>query len=331
MTQRTEMLRDVFLRRHGDSVENFTYTWPSGRSYKNKAGLERIAGLAIPPAYTQVYVSPDEDADLQGFGRDSAGRLQYRYHPDFVQERAMKKWERLSRFATALPGYKRLSTSDLRRSGLCERKLLALMTRLLYLAYFRVGSRRYTKKHRSYGLTTLRQSHVTVSGQVVAFDFRGKHGVHQHHVVSDRTIAKNVARLKRLPGPWLFQAVEDGERSRVRARSLNEYVREVMGPFTAKDFRTWGGTLCAAEFLAEIGPVDDEAQARKNLIACVKSVGAELGNTPAVVRQHYICPVIFDRYLEGRVLDDFEPRTSRATTTNRLSRSEIALKRMLNA
>jgi len=331
MTSRTEMLREEYLHRTGHKPDEFAYFWPDGRPYKNQRGLKRIASLAIPPAYTDVYVSPDADADLQGFGRDSAGRLQYRYHPDFVQERAMKKWQRLARFAAALPEYKHLSTSDLRRSGLCDRKVMALMTRLLYMAYFRVGSKRYTKKHRSYGLTTLRQNHVKISGQRVVFDFRGKHGVPQHHEVSDRTVAGNLGKLKDLPGPWLFQAVDDGQRYRILARDLNGYVRDIMGPFSAKDFRTWGGTLTAAEYLAEVGPVDDEAQTRKNIVACVKSVSTELGNTPAVVRQHYICPVIFDLYRDGKVLDDFEPRTSRNKSSDALSRSEQALKRMLEA
>ena len=279
----------------------------------------------MPPAYTEVYVSPDPDAELQAFGRDAAGRLQYRYHPDFVQAGALKKWQRLARFAGVLPTLRAVTAADLRLSGLPRRKVLAVMSRLLHVAHFRVGSDAYARAHRTYGLSTLRQRHVRVSGQDITFRFKGKHAILQEKTVRNRTLATNIERLLELPGPWLFQSVDEGERTRVRAPDLNAYLREVIGPFTAKDFRTWGGTLLAAEFLAEAGPPETERQARKTIVECVKFVAADLGNTPAVTRGSYICPVIFDRYQAGKVLDDYEPRAGRPEPElEGLTRSEAA-------
>lgn len=332
MPSRTEVLSETYLRREGDEPGAFRYFWPDGKRYTDAAGLERIARLAVPPAYRDVYVSPDPEAELQAFGRDAAGRLQYRYHPDFVQAGAQKKWRRLSRFALALPTLRTATTADLRSSGLPPRKVTALMTRLLHVARFRVGSDRYARQHKTYGLSTLRQRHVSVEGSTVTFRFRGKHGVSQHKATQDRTLATNVEKLLELPGPWLFQALEDGERCRVRAPELNAYLREVIGPFTAKDFRTWGGTLLAAETLAEMGVAPSERAARRAVVETVRVVAEDLGNTPAVTRSSYICPVIFDRYLGGEVLDDFEPRAGRVPAAlEGLSRSEMALKRMLDS
>lgn len=331
MPGRTDLLEGDYLRREGHDPKTFRYFYPDGTPYRDRAGIARIAALAVPPAYEDVYVAPDPAAEVQAFGRDAAGRLQYRYHPDFVEAGALRKWQRLSRFAGALPTLRTVTGSDLRAGGLPPRKVLALMTRLLHVARFRVGSDSYARQHQTYGLSTLRQRHVKVEGSTVVFDFRGKHGVLQHKAATDRTLAANLGRLLELPGPWLFQTVgAEGERRRIRAAELNAYLREVIGPFTAKDFRTWGGTLLAAEYLAEEGVQDTERAARRVLVDCVKAVAADLGNTPAVTRGSYICPVIFDRYLEGKVLDDYEPRTARQEAElEGLTRSEAALSRLL--
>lgn len=333
MPSRTDLLQDEYLRREGSKPEEFRYFWPDDTEYTDAEGIARISALAVPPAYEGVFVSPDPDAELQAFGRDAAGRLQYRYHSDFVQAGALKKWQRLARFAEMLPTLRTVTASDLRASGLPRRKVLAVMSRLLHVAHFRVGSDAYARAHKTYGLSTLRQRHVKVDSGALTFRFKGKHGILQEKTVRDRTLATNVGRLLELPGPWLFQSVDDeGTRSRVRAPDLNGYLREVVGPFTAKDFRTWGGTLVAAEFLAEAGAPESERQARKTLVECVKFVAEDLGNTPAVTRGSYICPVIFDRYQEGKVLDDYEPRAGRAEPElEGLTRSEAALKRMLES
>lgn len=331
MPSRTELLSEQYLRREGHDPKRFRYFRPDGRPYTSTAGIARIAKLAVPPAWQDVYVSPDPETELQAFGRDAAGRLQYRYHPDFVQAGALRKWQRMVRFAEVLATLKQATTSDLRLSGLPPRKVLALMTRLLHVARFRVGNDSYARRHRTYGLSTLRQRHVAVDGNTVTFRFKGKHGITQHHASTDRTLAGNIERLLELPGPWLFQSVDEaGTRRRIHAADLNAYLREMIGPFTAKDFRTWGGTLLAAEFLAQQGVADNERQARKVLVDCVRQVAADLGNTPAVTRGSYICPVIFDRYLQGKVLDDYEPRAGGGDTAlDQLSRSEAALQRML--
>ena len=344
MPTRTELLQEDYLRREGNKVGEFRYYHQGGREYRSAAGLARIASLAVPPAYEEVYVSPDQGAEVQAFGRDAAGRLQYRCHPDFVQAGAIRKWQRLTRFATALPALKTVTIPDLRLSGLPRRKVLAVMTRLLHVARFRVGSDAYAASNKTYGLSTLRQRHVKVEGRTLTFDFKGKHSIQQHRETTDATLSSNISRLLELPGPWLFQSVDpspntgafpntdDTVRSRVRSNDLNAYLRDVIGPFTAKDFRTWGGTLLAAEFLAEAGAAASEKEAHKTLVECVKAVADDLGNTSAVTRASYICPVIFDRYLSGKVLDDYEPRATRgAAETGGLTRSEAALKRMLES
>jgi DNA topoisomerase-1 len=344
MLSRTEGLQDLYYCREGQKVGKFRYFLPDGSELQDPVELERIAKLAVPPGYREVYISPDPEAELQAFGRDAKGRLQYRYHPDFVQTNAEAKWKRLVRFAGSLGQMRILSGADLRRAGLEPRKVMALMTRLLYIARFRIGSDAYAKAHKTYGLTTLRQKHARVEGNTVEFRFKGKHSIWQHKLTTDATIAKNIVALQELPGPWLFQALTvkpqdgpampvltEGRRCRIRADELNAYIREVMGPFSAKDFRTWGGTLLAAEFLAEAGPPQSDRQAKKTLVECVKYVAEDLGNTPAVTRAHYVSPKVFDFYLEGRVLDDFEPRENRtgASGAEGLTRSELALKRML--
>ncbi|PYE53610.1 DNA topoisomerase IB [Deinococcus yavapaiensis] len=333
MTSRTELLQEEYLRREGEKAGEFRYFYPDGTELADEAALARIAKLAVPPGYTDVFVSPDPDAELQAFGRDAAGRLQYRYHSDFLQEGATRKWKRLAQFARALPQVRQLTSADLRRPGLPKRKVLALMTRVLYVAHFRVGSEEYAAKNKTFGLSTLHERHVKVNGKVVEFKFKGKHGIWQHKATTDATLAANVQKILDLPGKHLWKYVdEDGAVVRLKSGDLNAYLRDVMGPFTAKDFRTWGGTLLAAEYLAEAGVADSEREARKVVVACLKAVAEDLGNTPAVVRAHYVCPVIFDRYFEGKVLDDYEPRTSReqANALEGLSRSEQALARMLD-
>jgi DNA topoisomerase I len=331
MISRTEGLETEYYRREGSKEKGFRYIAPDGSLLKDDAQIERIARLAVPPAYTDVYVAPDADAELQAFGRDAKGRLQYRYHPDFVGGNARSKWARLVRFAGALPGMRERTGADLRRAGLPDARVMALMTRLLYIAHFRVGSDAYARENKTYGLTTLRQRHVNVAGNTVEFQFRGKHGVHQHKATTDKSIAANVSKLLELPGPWLFQAEVDDTKRRVKATDLNAYIRDVMGAFTAKDFRTWGGTLVAAEFLADAGAPQSDRQARSTLIECVRFVAEDLGNTPAVVRTHYISPTVFDQYLEGLVLSDFEPSGNRlkASDATGLTRSEVALQRLL--
>jgi len=299
----TQLLQRRYLRREPLPEGGFRYLRPSGREYKDAAGLARIAALAVPPAYQEVYVSPDADAELQAFGRDARGRLQYRYHPDFIHQQAMRKWRRLARFAQALPQLRERVAADLRCSGLPQRKVLALLARLLDRAHLRVGSADYARRYRSYGLTTLKKRHVRVEGSKVVFHYRGKHGVEQEQTVRDRTLAQLIGRLLALPGSTLFQYEDEaGGRHGVRAEDLNAYIRDAMGRFTAKDFRTWGGTLKAAEYLTALGAPTCQRSGARMLSRCVRSVAEQLGNTAAVTRSSYICPVIFDLYLAGELV-----------------------------
>lgn len=325
---RTTTLQRHYLRREPLPEGGFRYLHPDGRPYRSRAGLARIASLAVPPAYTEVYVSPDPEAALQAFGRDARGRLQYRYHPDFVRERAMGKWRRLARFAAALPTLRERAGADLRLAGLPQRKILAVLVRLLDRIHLRIGNAAYTRRYRTYGLTTLRKRHVEVLGARVVFRYRGKHGIEQEKMLRDRTVAQAVLRLLELPGTALFQYLDaEGERHPIRAQELNSYIREAAGRFTAKDFRSWAGTLKAAEYLAATGPAEDERAAGRVLAKCVKAVAKELGNTPAVTRNSYICPVVFDLYLEGRFFDSFVAPTN---GSDGLAPSEAALKRLLS-
>jgi len=320
----TQLLQQRYLRREPLPEGGFRYLRPSGREYKDAAGLARIAALAVPPAYREVYVSPDADAELQAFGRDARGRLQYRYHADFVHAQAMRKWRRLARFAQALPQLRERVAADLRCSGLPRRKVLALLVRLLDRVHLRVGSADYARRYRSYGLTTLKKQHVRVEGSKVIFHYRGKHGVEQEQSVRDRTLAQLLGRLLALPGSTLFQYEdEEGGRHKVRAEDLNAYIRDAMGRFTAKDFRTWGGTLKAAEYLTALGAPTCQRSGARMLSRCVRAVAAQLGNTAAVTRSSYICPVIFDLYLAG------ELAVGEDSGEGGLCPSEVALSRLL--
>jgi len=321
VTISTDQLReDYWVRLPRRGMPGFHYRRPDGSEVRRQADLQRIAALAVPPAWTDVCVSPDPEAELQAFGRDAAGRLQYRYHPDFVQRRANRKWRRMA------------TRGDLQKQGLPREKVMALMTRLLHVAFFRVGSMRYLKQHRTYGLCTLQKKHVAIDGSHVTFEFRGKLGVQQVRETTDRTVARHLAALRALPGRWLFQYEgEDGQLRRVRASELNAYLNERIGPYTAKDFRTWGGTLCAAEYLAEAAASDPPPAPKKTIVAMVKTVAQTLGNTPAVARNSYICPVIIDRFLDGEVIRETGRSAAPRARDRGLNRSEAALRRLLQA
>ncbi|MES2887216.1 MAG: DNA topoisomerase IB [Pseudomonadota bacterium] len=330
MSLSTDLLRaEYWTRLPQGRRPGFIYRRPDGRQVKRAADLERVAKLAIPPAWTDVYVSPEPDAELQAFGRDQAGRLQYRYHHEFMQQSALQKWRRLGRFADVLPRLRAITRSDLLLKGWPKDKVMALMTRLLHLAFFRVGSLRYTQKHRTHGLCTLQKRHLHIDGNRLEFAYRGKHGIDQVQQVRDVTLAKHLKGLRELSGPWLFQYVDDaGQAHRIRSRELNAYLWDRIGPFTAKDFRTWGGTLCAAEYLAEVAKVG-EVPPRQAVIDMVKAVAQQLGNTPSVARGSYICPIIIDEFLEGKVIDEVGNTPAPRVRDRGLTRSEASLRRLL--
>ncbi|ABC82721.1 DNA topoisomerase IB [Anaeromyxobacter dehalogenans] len=327
-----ERLQAIGLRRAGTPRTGFRWVRPDGRPAA-AADAERARRLALPPAWTDVRVSPVAGAKLQAIGRDRAGRWQYRYHPDFVRRRAGAKYRRLLRFAAALPRIRARVTRDLRRRGVGRERVLAAMVRILATCPMRPGSEAYAREHGSYGLTTVQPRHVRVEGDRVVFDFRGKSGRRQVRELEDAPVARLVRTLLRVPGRDVFKFEEGGEVVDVRRRHLNAYLREAAGaPFTAKDFRTWAGTvLCASELAAREREIVPGRTSRRQLeVAAVKAVAARLGNTPAVARASYVSPAVLHAFGEGRVIGCcYAPDELGVPVTRGLHPVEAALVRLL--
>jgi DNA topoisomerase-1 len=283
-------------RKHGDS---FRYTDPAGRPIKDPQTLARIRALAIPPAYTDVWICPKANGHLQATGRDARGRKQYRYHSRFREIRDSAKYDHMLAFAAALPAIRARIDQDLKRSGLPREKVLATVVRLLETTMIRVGNADYAKQNKSYGLTTLRTRHVAVEGSELRFDFKGKSGKRWRLSIRDRRVAKVVKAAQELPGQHLFQYVDaDGAQREVTSNDINAYLREISGAdITAKDFRTWTGTVLAALALSEYEAFDSAAAAKRNVRRAIETVAARLGNTPTVCRKCYVHPEILDSYL----------------------------------
>lgn len=297
-------------RRHG---RGFTYTNGQGRTVRNPDLRRWFESLVIPPAWTEVEISGDKKADLLVTGRDAAGRKQYLYNPDYRQRQEAEKFDRIVKFAEKLETMRRVTGQHLRRRKLDREKVLACMVRLLDLAYFRPGSPAYAKQNESYGLTTMRSRHLTIDGDELIFSYRGKSGQEQERHIEDKKLAKVVAELDELPGYEIFKYLdEDGRRVQVRSQDLNDYIREVMGEeFSAKDFRTWAGTLIAAVALDELGLAEDPKAADKNVREAVERVAKKLGNTPTVARSSYIDPRVIAHYMDGRTTSYFGKQIER--------------------
>ena len=279
----------------------FRYIGPDGVAIRDAATLERIRALAIPPAWTDVWICPSATGHLQATGRDARGRKQYRYHPDWRESRDAVKYERLIAFAEALPTIRRRVSADLRRRGIPREKVLALVVRLLELTLIRVGNDEYARLNRSFGLTTLRDRHVRVGRSAIRFRFRGKSGREHEVGLSDRRLARLIRRCQELPGQELFAYVdEDGTTRDVASDDVNAYLREVSGlDITAKDFRTWAGTLLAYRALRAIEPAESPTAARRNVVAAIRGIADQLGNTVAVARQSYVHPAVLEAYMDG--------------------------------
>jgi DNA topoisomerase-1 len=296
--------------------------------------LARIRSLAIPPAWRDVWICPVAEGHLQAVGRDARHRKQYRYHPEWRSVRDETKFDRMADFGKILPTIRRRVKRDLARSGLSREKVLATIVRLLETTLVRVGNEEYTRQNDSYGLTTLRNRHVNITGPKVNFYFRGKSGRKHAISVRDPFLAKIVRRLRDLPGYELFQYVDEGGEIRsIGSMDVNDYLREITGrDFTAKDFRTWAGTVLAVEALCEGEPFTTQKQAKKNIVAAVEKVAERLGNTVAVCRKCYIHPAVFEAYGQAALTrpaflkaSPYRARASRAT----LSRRERELGRLL--
>ncbi|MGO4572171.1 DNA topoisomerase IB [Microvirga sp. 2TAF3] len=291
----------ILRRRAG---KGFTYTRPGGGKVEDKATLDRIRSLAIPPAYTDVWICPKANGHIQATGRDAKGRKQYRYHPAFREVRESTKYEHMLAFARALPSIRKVIDEHMSLRGLPREKVLATVVHLLENTLIRVGNSDYAKHNKSYGLTTLRDPHVKVEGAELRFQFKGKSGKTWSLKVKDRRIARVVKACQDLPGQDLFQYLDEaGERQSVSSSDVNAYLREITGrDITAKDFRTWAGTVLAALALAEFEEFDSEARAKKNIRAAIETVSSRLGNTPTICRKCYVHPEVFNCYLEGALL-----------------------------
>ena len=285
------------------SGKGFAYHDRQGRLITDETVLARIRALAIPPAWTDVWICPRASGHIQAVGRDVKGRKQYRYHPDWSAHAAETKFERLPEFARALPKLRRRIEDDLGRRGSSREKVLATAVRLLEVTLIRVGNAQYAKQNRSYGLTTLHKRHLEVDGAALTFAFKGKSGVEHEVRVRDRRLARVVRGLRELPGQHLFKYRDaDGDLCPVTSDDVNAYIREAMGEqFSAKDFRTWAGTVSAARALRELEPPSSPTEAKRRITVCVKAVAGLLGNTPTVCRSSYVHPRVFELFENGRL------------------------------
>ncbi|HZP18712.1 MAG TPA: DNA topoisomerase IB [Bauldia sp.] len=291
----------------------FRYRDHSGRAVRDAPTLKRIRRLAVPPAWTDVWISPSPNGHIQATGRDARGRKQYRYHPDFRAVRDGNKYEHLIEFATALPKLRRRIERDMRRPGLPREKVLATIVHLLERTFIRVGNAEYARQNNSFGLTTMRNRHVIVGQGTLRFEFKGKSNKVWRLKIEDRRVAKIVKSCQELPGQHLFQYLDEtGERQRVGSADVNQYLREVTGrDVTAKDFRTWAGTVLAATRLLGYPPADTAAVAKANLREAIEEVADRLGNTPTVCRKCYVHPAVIESYLAGNLALDAEARAGK--------------------
>ena len=316
--------------RRKKSGKGFTYTGPDGKTIRDSTELARIRSLAVPPAYTDVWICPDPNGHIQATGRDARGRKQYRYHPKWREVRDETKFGRMLAFSEALPKMRGRLERDLIRPGLSREKVLATVVRLLECTRMRVGNDEYTKANRSYGLTTLQDRHVEISGSNLRFEFRGKSGKTHKVRLSDRRLARIVQRCQALPGEDLFQYIDDEEvRQTIGSGDVNDYIREISGQeFTAKDFRTWAGTLLAAAALSEFGEWSTQRQAKSNVIRAIDQVAEQLNNTRAVCRKYYVHPAVFDSYLAGTMLKALQNGT-KPSVKGDLADEEVSVVRLL--
>jgi len=288
--------------------KRFSYIGLDGKTIHNPDELQRIKKLGIPPAWTDVWICPNPQGHIQATGRDAKGRKQYRYHPRWREVRDETKYDRMIAFGETLPAIRQRIEHDLALSGLPYEKVLATIVRLLDTTLIRVGNEEYARENDSYGLTTMRSQHVEVEGTKVHFHFRGKSGKEHIIDVNDRQLAKIVKRCQHLPGHELFQYIDEkGEMRDIESGHVNTYLREISGhDITAKDFRTWGGTVFAMRALEELGAFDSVTHGKQNVAQAIKSTAEKLGNTPAICRKCYVHPGVIDAYLDGSLHNFFK-------------------------
>lgn len=284
----------------------FVYLDANDQPITDETTLKRIRSLVIPPAWESVWISPSPNTHIQAVGRDARGRKQYRYHPAYREVRDLVKFDRMRAFGRALPRIRRVVGRDLARKGLPKRKVLAAVVKLLETTYIRIGNEEYAEENGSFGLTTLRNRHVEILGGVLKFKFRGKSGQKHEIELKDPRLARIIGRLKEIPGSALFEYLdENGQPQMIESGDVNEYLREISGAdFTAKDFRTWGGTCLAANFLLQkCAEQQGDPNTKSVLVDVVKDVASKLGNKPATCRKYYIHPAVMECYAAGTLRD----------------------------
>lgn len=290
------------------TASGFRYVDTHGKPVKDEKHLARIKSLAIPPAWTKVWICPYANGHLQATGIDAKGRKQYRYHKQWREVRDEAKYEHMIDFGLHLPMIRERVKQDMSKSGLSREKVLAIIIYLLENTMIRVGNDEYAKTNKSYGLTTLRNRHVEVKGGEVKFHFRGKSGVEHSLSLRDAKLARLIRKVKELPGQDLFQYIaEDGSRHAISSSDVNQYLKEITGrDYTAKDFRTWSGTLHTVQALQEMEKSDSESQAKKNVVKAIEAASKKLGNTPAICRKCYVHPLVIETYMAGLLFEKLE-------------------------
>jgi DNA topoisomerase I len=315
--------------------KGWTFFSPEGAAIRDRAERERIKALVIPPAWTSVWICPDPRGHIQATARDARGRKQYRYHPLYREARDKSKFRRMLEFSEILPDVRERVERDLRAQDLSRRQILATVVRLLDKTLIRVGNDEYARENRSFGLTTLRGRHVNVDGAMLRFSFRGKSGVNHDVEITDRRLARIVQRCQDLPGQELFQYLDTrGKRQTISSDDVNAYLRETTGrDITAKDFRTWAGTMLAAKELGALGPAKTRREAERNVNRALDAVADRLGNTRAVCRKYYVHPGLLRAYLASRTVSlpsQSLPRQFRgARQPAALRRDEVAVLQFL--
>ncbi|PZR75394.1 MAG: DNA topoisomerase I [Chthoniobacterales bacterium] len=327
VTDPVEVAEDAGLRYVSDDQpgytrknqgDDFDYFDTDGKPIRDETRLLRIRRLAIPPAYKDVWICPSANGHIQATARDARGRKQYRYHERWIEARDENKYDRMLVFGQALPKIRRRVNKDMDLAELPQNKVLATIVHLLGRTFIRIGNEEYARENKSFGLTTMQNKHVDIKGVKVTFDFKGKSGVKHEIDVDDRRLAKIIRKLQDLPGQDIFQYEDEaGERRNITSQDVNDYLREITGEeFTAKDFRTWGGTVLTAMALNAQGPVEDKAQAKKNIKDAIAAVSKILGNTPSICRKCYVHPVVLESYLNGDMIEGLKQKTEEALSEN---------------
>jgi DNA topoisomerase-1 len=315
-----------WILRKGTKKSGFRYVDAKGKAVTSREILERIDALRIPPAWREVHIAATPRSAIQVWGLDARGRKQYRYHARAVEKGQLRKHYRVRQMARDLPAIRKHVLRDFRARTYSREKVCAGIIRLIGDAFFRVGSDRYAKENNSFGITTLRKSHIEIDGDSVHFRYRGKRGVEQWQVVSGSDVVRFVRVMLKTPGARLFRYQKDGKWNDVEADDVNDYLRSITDfPYTVKDFRTWGGTLRAATVLAELGPAKSQNMRKKNVVTAVRLVAAELGNTPTICRKSYVHPVILQKYLRSAAIIKLSPKRAGQAGSTAHSPEETAL------